>query len=209
MIAKKDLSRSKARQVSVTNYLKKITIEDIVKWISKAFLEIKEKQELIKRAFYSSKFIDPNENQNLEESQEMEIEENDDINEAFILEEDEDEEMGQSQQFQVEMPSEVLSNESEDDLEKVLGIETKQLDFSFFAQNEMESVRQGVSQGGIEEEFPIKTVFHQIRDHSQSRMEEETNLLPSISFNQANSINFNSNFTFKNSSVSFFNQNFS
>jgi len=39
LIAKKDLQRSKARQNSITNYLKRITIEDVAQWIFKGFEE--------------------------------------------------------------------------------------------------------------------------------------------------------------------------
>jgi len=86
-IAKKDLSRSKQKQMSITNYLKKITIEDIVQWIFKAFKELRRNKELVQKAFQKSGFIDSTQDLLQLNEAHLEIEEDRfDIDDVFILE---------------------------------------------------------------------------------------------------------------------------
>ena len=77
-MAEKDFKRNgkSSKQVSFLRFLKKISVEDIFKWIRKAHLEISQNSELIKKAFLSSGFIMRNLAQPQRQSNEMEIEMN-------------------------------------------------------------------------------------------------------------------------------------
>ena len=88
----------------MTHYMNQIKVEDIHKWISKAFKEISSKKDLIQKAFQSAGFL--HEEQSIQEDSKtflnVEMEE-EIITECFPLEEDVEEENDQNNQELVDI----------------------------------------------------------------------------------------------------------
>ena len=86
ILAKKDIARSKSKQKSIMSHMKKITIENICQWITKAFIQMKDSIDLIQRSFTIAGFIEDD----MIEDGLMEIEETNSTDEGIPLDDNED-----------------------------------------------------------------------------------------------------------------------